>query len=152
MHPCWARIDRLGADRPILQLLAVLGPIFSLESLLEISEYGRPVLVAALGRLVDAGMLVQNEETSRNRYQFRHALIQEVAYASVLRRTRSKLHEQGRRGAFEPAGITTGMQTRKFSRGIFRSLRDPSEAIPFWQAAGDRLARQSAHTEAALAI
>ncbi|MGI9352468.1 MAG: adenylate/guanylate cyclase domain-containing protein, partial [Rhizobiaceae bacterium] len=143
-----ARIDRLGADKPIIHLLAVLGLTFSLEALLEISNYDRPTLLAALARLVDTGMLVRIQHSDQNRYQFRHALIQEAAYASVLRRTRHKLHNQ------VAEALLTRLHENKFvdpevlARHLSLASRS-DEAIPFWQAAGDRLAGQSAYIEAA---
>ena len=141
-----ARVDRLGSDRPIIQLLAVLGHTFSLESLQEVSNYDRSTLVVALARLVDAGMLVRKEQT--NRYQFRHALIQEAAYASVLRRTRGKLHNQVAEALLSRLENQQYADPEVLARHLSLASR-PGEAIPFWQAAGDRLAGQSAHTEAA---
>ena len=143
-----ARIDRLGTDRPIIQLLAVLGTTFSLESLLEITDYDRSTLMAAMSRLVNAGMLVQNQDAGPDHYQFRHALIQETAYASVLRSTRGKLHNQVAEALLKRLQENRYADPEVLARHLSLATRS-AEAIPFWQAAGDRLAGQSAHTEAA---
>ncbi len=91
-----ARIDRLEGDAAAaLPIAAVLGDRFPVALLEQIYRLERPAggFAAALDALVGDGFL----EVTRDRGGFRHALLQEVAYAGILLRVRKVLHESAAR-------------------------------------------------------
>ena len=92
-----ARLDALGAAKETAQIGAVLGRQFSLDELSAISDASQPVLAEQLTRLVDAGIVARSAEGPLALYTFTHALVQEVAYDSLLRRRRLKLHDRAAR-------------------------------------------------------
>src|SRR5205807_6534902 len=91
-----ARLDRLGpAAREIAQIGAVLGREFPYELIARAHpQRAEADLQAALGALTGAGLLFCRGAAPRSRYIFKHALIQEAAYQSLLRRTRQQYHRQ----------------------------------------------------------
>jgi class 3 adenylate cyclase/tetratricopeptide (TPR) repeat protein len=87
-----ARLDRLGIARRVAQAASVLGRTFPL-ALLEAMPVVRPDdLKWALSRLDEAGLMVIRRDGDQVDCEFRHALIQDAAYASLLRRQRQELH------------------------------------------------------------
>lgn len=88
-----ARIDRLGSAKGLVQLGAVIGRRFSANLLFEVSELEDWLAVSAeLGRAVDAGVLESSGSGPQTRYTFRHALIQETAYQSLMPEARQGHH------------------------------------------------------------
>lgn len=86
------RLDRLGEIKHVLQIAAALGREFPAELLAALTGMEQPKLEEALQRLASAGLLLQLTGPSRGRYAFRHALLQEAAFASMLRGTQRSLH------------------------------------------------------------
>jgi len=89
-----ARLDRLGTAKERAQLAAVIGREFSYELLSAVAPVDETALRNDLGALTDAGLLYQTESPPKAGYGFKHALIQEVAYASLLKSTRRQWHER----------------------------------------------------------
>ncbi len=89
-----ARLDRLPQVREIAQLGSVLGREFAYEMLSGLSTVGEVTLQEGLGQLVEAELLYQRGRPPRARYTFKHALVQDAAYQSLLRRTREQYHRQ----------------------------------------------------------
>ncbi|HLT35715.1 MAG TPA: adenylate/guanylate cyclase domain-containing protein [Enhygromyxa sp.] len=87
-----ARIDRLGGPKQLLQLASVIGREFSYELLRAVAERDERVLAADLGDLLDAELLFVEGEIPDATYRFKHALIRDAAYESLLRRTRQSYH------------------------------------------------------------
>ncbi len=85
-----ARLDRLGEAKTVAQLGSVLGREFSREVLDAVDDHSEAALERSLRRLVEAELLVSRD--GGESYGFRHALIQDTAYASLLRKTRRQLH------------------------------------------------------------
>jgi predicted ATPase len=83
-----ARLDRLGSAKAIAQLAAILGREFSYPLLAAIAERDEEFLRRALGRLVGAGLVYANGAE----FTFKHALIQDVAYHSLLKSERRRVH------------------------------------------------------------
>ena len=82
-----ARLDRLPQVREIAQLGSVLGREFAYEMLSGLSTVGEVTLQEGLGQLVEAELLYQRGRPPRARYTFKHALVQDAAYQSLLRRS-----------------------------------------------------------------
>src|SRR5271156_2956220 len=88
-----ARLDRLGpASREVAQIGAVIGREFSYELMLGVSRRGEAVTREALDRFVAAGLVLQRGVPPTAEYQFKHALVQDIAYGTLLRAPRKALH------------------------------------------------------------
>jgi TOMM system kinase/cyclase fusion protein len=89
-----ARLDRLGPAKQVAQLGAVLGKEFAYAAIQAVSLVDEATLHSALGRLVEAEFLYQRGLPPHATYLFKHALIQEAAYQSLLRSTRRQYHQR----------------------------------------------------------
>ena len=89
-----ARLDQLNTAKEVAQLGAVLGREFAYELLQAIAPQDEDTLQEGLAQLVAAELLYQRGRPPRARYIFKHALIQDAAYASLLKSTRQQVHQQ----------------------------------------------------------
>jgi class 3 adenylate cyclase len=89
-----ARLDRLAAVKGLAQLGATLGREFSYELLRAVSPWDEDTLRRGLQQLVAAEFLYQRGLPPQAAYVFKHALIQDAAYQSVLRSTRQQYHQR----------------------------------------------------------
>jgi predicted ATPase len=89
-----ARLDRLVTAKAVAQYAAVIGRQFSYQVLQAVSQLDETVLQHELKRLVDAELLYQRGLPPQATYTFKHALIQDTAYASLLRSTRQQYHQR----------------------------------------------------------
>jgi len=88
-----ARLDRLGpVPKEVAQIGAAIGREFSYELLSAVAPRGEAETQAALGRLVTAGLVFQRGTPPNSEYQFKHALVQDTAYGTLLRSRRRQLH------------------------------------------------------------
>ena len=87
-----ARLDRLGSARRVAEIGAAIGQTFSLELLAAILPWPRADLEEALGRLLGAGLVRRASEGARSGFTFKHALVRDVAYSTLLRDRRRRLH------------------------------------------------------------
>ena len=88
-----ARLDRLGpAAKEIAQIGAVLGREFAYELIEPVAQRPENELQAALGQLSDAGLLFCRGTAPHASYLFKHALVQDAAYSTLLRGRRQELH------------------------------------------------------------
>jgi TOMM system kinase/cyclase fusion protein len=88
------RLDRLGTAKEVAQLAAVLGRAFSLELLAAVSGRDEVALQPELRRLVQSELVQRRGSGKQTRYLFKHALIQDAAYDSLLKRERQALHQR----------------------------------------------------------
>jgi class 3 adenylate cyclase/predicted ATPase len=141
-----ARLDRLGPAREIAQIGAVLGHDFPHALLQAVADLDEAELRSALERLAEADILFIEGEGPRANYRFKHALIQDAAYESLLKSRRRALHrraaellrDSSERAAAEPEAIA-----RHFTDAGLDDL-----AIEWWGKAGDQALRRSAFQEA----
>jgi len=89
-----ARLDRLVTAKAIAQYAAVIGRQFSYALLQTVSRLDEAMLQHELGRLVEAEIVYQRGLPPQSTYVFKHALIQDAAYASLLKRTRQHYHQR----------------------------------------------------------
>jgi class 3 adenylate cyclase len=87
-----ARLDRLGAARDVAQIAAALGRQFSYELINVVSAIPHPRLDDALAQLVRAELIFQRGTPPHAEYTFKHALVQDAAYHTLLRSRRQQLH------------------------------------------------------------
>ena len=89
-----ARLDRLALAKEVAQLGATLGRTFTYELLQAVSLWDEGTLQEALRRLVEAELLYQREVLHQATYLFKHVLIQETAYQSLLKSRKQQYHER----------------------------------------------------------
>src|SRR5262249_3460652 len=89
-----ARLDRLAPIREFAQLGAILGREFSYELLHAVSPWDEGTLQQGLRQLVEAELLYQRGLLPQATYLFKHALIQDAAYQSLLKSRRQQYHRQ----------------------------------------------------------
>jgi predicted ATPase len=87
-----ARLDRLGPAKEVAQIGAVLGREFSHTLLAAVARKREKELQSALDRLVEAGLLFRQGHAPHAIYLFKHALVQDAAYGTLLREPRRALH------------------------------------------------------------
>jgi len=141
------RLDRFPKMREVVQLGAVLGREFAYEMLRALAETEESLLQDGLDRLVDGELLYQRGRPPRARYIFKHALVQDAAYQSLLLRTRQRYHEQ----------VAQLLETR-FPEMVesrpeviahhYSEAGQARQALAYWQRAGQRALERSAHAEA----
>lgn len=142
-----ARLDRLSAAKRVAQRGAVIGREFSFELLEEVAGVEDAELREGLERLVEDQLLFKSGELPNATFTFKHALIQDAAYQSVLRRTRTALHGRiaealERRPHADPAA-TPEVVARHFEA----AGRIESAATHYGRAA-EQAAKSSGHREA----
>jgi predicted ATPase len=89
-----ARLDRAPTLREVAQMAAVLGPEFAYDMLKSVVTVEESVLHSGLEQLVEDERLDQRARGQRSRYTFKHALIQDAAYESLLRSTRRQIYQR----------------------------------------------------------
>jgi TOMM system kinase/cyclase fusion protein len=142
-----ARLDRLSAARELAQLGAVLGREFAYELLHAVSTLDETMLQQGLAQLVDTELVYQRGLPPRSRYVFKHALIQEAAYQSLLKSTRQRYH-QGTAQVLEvqfPEAVETQPELVAHH---YTEAGLAEQAIFYWQRAGQHANERSAHVEA----
>ena len=87
-----ARLDRLGPAKEVAQIGAVIGREFPHALIAAVARKGEPELRSALDRLIDAGLLFRQGVVPHATYLFKHALVQDAAYGTLLREPRRDLH------------------------------------------------------------
>src|SRR5262249_37831596 len=142
-----ARLDRLAAVKEVAQLGATLGREFSYELLQAVSPVEEKALQSALAKLMDAEVLYQRGLPPQARYLFKHALIQDAAYQSLLKSVRQQYHQQIARVLEERFPETTETQPELLAHH-YTEAGLIARAIPYWQKAGHRAIERSANIEA----
>jgi class 3 adenylate cyclase/tetratricopeptide (TPR) repeat protein len=140
-----ARLDRLGATKATAQVASVIGREFSFDLLRELSGQEPDDLAVALGRLVTAGV-VRPHGTVPPCYQFKHTLVQQAAYDSMLRRRRTHLHAQIATTLASKAAQGDAVAPELVAHH-WSEAGDPRHAIAAWVTAAKQAAARSAYTE-----
>ncbi len=143
-----ARLDRLGAVKWLAQLAATLGREFSYALLKSVSQWDHARICESLDRLVAAEFLYQDGNPPSSSYRFRHALIQDAAYQSLLKSTRQSHHQRiAHTLEAEFPEIVTAQPELIAHHYTEAGLTE--QAIPYWLAAGQRALQRHANHEAA---
>jgi predicted ATPase len=142
-----ARLDRLAPIREIAQVGATLGREFSYELLRAVSPMDEASLQQALARLVEAEVLYQRGLPPQARYRFKHALIQDTAYQSLLKSKRQHYHQQIAQVLAEQFPETAETQPELLAQH-YTEAGLIAQAITYWQRAGQRASQRSANIEA----
>ena len=139
-----ARLDRLMTGKVIAQLGATIGRQFSYALLQAVSQLNDRTLHEELHRLVEAELLYQRGLPPQATYVFKHALIQDAAYQSLLKSTRQHYHQRIAQVLeaqfFEMAETQPALVAYHYTEaGLIE------HAIPYWQRAGQQASDRSAH-------
>ena len=142
-----ARLDRLGPAKEVAQIGAAIGREFAHALLAEVVRKPEAELGSALDRLIQAGLLFRQGVPPHATYLFKHALVQDAAYGTLLRGPRQALH------ARIAAAIETRMPERverepELLAYHYAGAGQPDTAAGYWLAAGRLAARRSANSEA----
>jgi class 3 adenylate cyclase/predicted ATPase len=142
-----ARLDRLGPAKEVAQVGAAIGRQFSYLLLASVVRQREAELGSALDRLITAGLLFRQGAPPHATYLFKHALVQDTAYATLLRSQRQELHARIAKVLEEEFQETIGAHPETLAHHYSQAgLVDL--AIQFWGRAGARSADRSAHYEA----
>jgi class 3 adenylate cyclase/predicted ATPase len=142
-----ARLDQLASMKAIAQTAAVIGREFRLDLLEAIAGQPRSEVHAAIDRLLASGLLYRSGHLGDHNFTFKHSLVQEVAYSSLLNTERRELHSK----------IATALSQQ------FVAVAEPElvahhctragqigAAIEHWLAAGRQASERSAYVEASI--
>jgi len=142
-----ARLDRLVTAKGVAQYGAVIGRQFSYALLHAVSQLDNTVLDRELGRLVDAELVYQRGLPPQAIYAFKHALIQDTAYQSLLRSTRQQYHQRIAWVLVERFPEIVEAQPELLAHHYTEAGCD-EQAIGYWQRAGQHASARSAYIEA----
>jgi predicted ATPase len=133
--------------KSLAQLGAMLGREFSYELLQAVSPWDEGTLQRGLHQLVEAELLYQQGLPPQAMYLFKHALIQDTAYQSLLRSTRQQYHQ--RIAQVLEARFHEVCETQpELLAHHYTEAGVPAQAVPYWQRAGHRAIERSANLEA----
>ena len=142
-----ARLDRLAPADGVAQIGAAVGREFSYGVIAAVAAVPEKDLKSSLGRLVDAELIFQRGVPPNATYQFKHALVQDAAYSTLLRSKRQKLHGRIAHILEEQFSETIETQPELLARH-FTEARLPEKAVVYWQRAGGLAIQRSANLEA----
>jgi predicted ATPase/class 3 adenylate cyclase len=142
-----ARLDRLGSAKDVVLTASIIGREFSYELIEAVSSLSEATLLADLGRLVQSDLLEQHGSPPQSRYIFKHALILDAAFQSVLKARRRELHQR-----------IAEVFTSRFPEVVdtepellahhYTEANVVDRALECWRRAADRAAARLAYVEA----
>jgi hypothetical protein len=142
-----ARLDRFAPVREVAQIGAAIGREFSWELIAAVAPHPRPELDQALVQLVESGLAFQQGMPPDAVYTFKHALVQDAAYDSLLRARRQELHGK----------IATAIEERwpqiadtepELLAHHYTEAKLADKAVPLWRTAGSLALKRMALVEA----
>lgn len=142
-----ARVDRLESAKPVVQLGATIGREFDYELLCAVSGDDESGLREHLDRAVSSGLLQQHGTVPKATFVFKHALVQDTAYLSLLRKTREQYHHRIA-DVIESQFRDTVEQRPELLAHHHAEAGNAAEAIPYWRKAGNRAIARAAFPEA----
>lgn len=141
-----ARLDQLDDAKTLAQIGAAIGRQFSRDLLAAVSGRGWDDIEPVLARLLASGLVFRRGTGSRTSYVFKHALIQDAAYNSMLRSRRTGLHGRIAEVLRERFPEVARAQPELLAQHYAAAGLDAS-ALPCWLEAGRRAMERSAHEE-----
>ena len=139
-----SRLDRLGPGKRVAQISAVIGRQFSPELVRRVADMSDGEFREGMANLSNSGLVVAESGGFEVTYVFRHALIRDAAYGSLLRAERRQFHERiAARLEAESALVAPEVLARHYTEAGL-----DSRAIECWLQAGQAASQRSAHREA----
>lgn len=142
-----ARLDQLPSTKTAAQVSAAIGREFSFDLLEAVVPMSRKDVREAIDRLQEAGLIFRREQSAVETYTFKHALVQDTAYASMLRSERPPLHRR--------IAETLARKFVDVAEGApevvayhYTQAREITPAINYWLKAGRQASGRSAVMEA----
>ena len=143
-----ARLDRIGAAaKEVAQIGAVLGREFYYELVKAVAQRNELELQASLARLTDAGLLFCRGSPPHASYLFKHALVQDVAYGTLLRARRQELHARVAAVLERHFADLVERQPELLAHHL-TGAAETDRAVAQWLKAGQFAATRFAHREA----
>ncbi len=143
-----ARLDRLSTIKGLAQLAAAIGREFSYSLLRAVSPWGEHLVQDGLAQLVTAEFLHQTGSPPDATYRFKHALIQDAAYQSLLKSTRQQHHQRIAATLESDFADLVETQPEVLARH-YTEAGLTEQAVPYWLAAARRALQRHANQEAA---
>ena len=142
-----ARLDRLIPVKEIAQIGAVIGREFSHELVRAVTSMREAQLDEALERLTESGLVFRRGAGAQASYLFKHALVQDAAYDSLLVSKRQALHEQIA-DAIEARMPEKARSEPELLAHHYTEAGCIEQALPYWQRAGELAQQRVALQEA----
>ena len=142
-----ARLDRQPTAKAVAQLGATISREFSYALIAAISPFGEETLAEGLRQLVAAELVYQRGLPPDAHYQFKHALIQDTAYQSLLKRTRQGYHQQIAQVLERQFAEVAATQPELLAQH-YTEAGLTEQALEYWQRAGQHANDRSAYQEA----
>jgi class 3 adenylate cyclase/tetratricopeptide (TPR) repeat protein len=142
-----ARLDRFAPVKEIAQIGAAIGREFSWELIAAVAPHSRPELDQALAQLTASGLAFQQGTPPDAVYAFKHALVHDAAYDSLLKSRRQQLHGKIAKVIQEHFPITEDSEPELLAHH-YTEAKQPEKAIPLWRKAGSLALKRMALAEA----
>ncbi|MGX1169600.1 class 3 adenylate cyclase/tetratricopeptide (TPR) repeat protein [Bradyrhizobium sp. USDA 372] len=142
-----ARLDRLAPVKEVAQIGAAIGRDFSYALLKTVAGRDDLTLGAALGQLEEAELLLRRGTPPEANYSFKHALVQEAAYESLLRSKRQVLHTRIGDVLREKFPVVAETEPEVLAHH-FTEAGLSEIALEWWRKAGQQALKRSAYSEA----
>jgi class 3 adenylate cyclase/predicted ATPase len=142
-----ARLDRFAPVKEIAQIGAAIGREFSYELIAAVAPHREPERDQALAQLTASGLAFRQGTPPDAVYTFKHALVQDAAYDSLLKRRRQELHGKIAKVLQERLPHTVATEPELLAQH-YTEAKQPEKAIPLWQRAGSLALKRMALAEA----
>ena len=142
-----ARLDRLAPTREVAQIAAAIGRQFSYELISSVATMPKQQLEDALAMLVGAELIFRRGTPPDAEYIFKHALVQEAAYGTLLRSRRQQLHARIAATLEDHFPEIVVAQPALLAQNCAEA-RLPEKALVYWLKAGQQALARSATIEA----
>jgi class 3 adenylate cyclase/ABC-type transport system involved in cytochrome c biogenesis ATPase subunit len=142
-----ARLDRLGPAKELAQIGAAIGREFSHPLLAVVARKPEAELQTALDRLISAGLLLRQDGAPYATYSFKHVLVRDAAYSTLLREPRRALHARIAETLESHFAEISESQPELIARH-YREADEVAKAVGYLSVAGDRALSHSALNEA----
>ena len=143
-----ARLDRLAPVKEVAQIGAAIGREFSYELIAAVARRTDAQLISALDQLTDAGLVFRRGTPPNVSYIFKHALVQDAAYNTLLRARRRDLHARIGHVLEEGFPELATSQPELLAHHFTEAGLDDA-AVNYWHKGGEHALERSAHAEAA---
>src|SRR5262249_44290758 len=143
-----ARLDRLASPKDVAQIGAAIGREFSHELIAAVAALAPMELDAALGRLTASGLISRRGTPPHPAYAFKHALVRDAAYATMLKSRRQQLHGQIAKALEDQVPGVVASEPEILAHH-FAAAGLTERGVFYWQRAGQLASERSANVEAA---
>ncbi|ASY71629.1 hypothetical protein N181_22165 [Sinorhizobium fredii USDA 205] len=143
-----ARLDRLGRAKVVAQIGACIGREFSYELIAALAALDEPELQWGLDQLAGTELVFRRGSPPKATYSFKHALVRDTAYQSLLKSRRRELHRRIAQVFEERAPHVVAAQPELLAHHLTEAGQLP-QAVAFWHRAGEHANERAANAEAA---